>query len=58
MAQVVTNFRVRIYQAADGTIEVLLGSDQIADPSWKLLKDQDVIETKVISDHVESAAKA
>jgi len=53
MQQVVTKMRIRVFVAPDGTYEVLIGGDQIPDPSWKLIKDQDVVETKVVTDHAE-----
>jgi hypothetical protein len=56
--QVIVQFRVRVYQLPDGTIEVFIGDGHLPiDPSWVLLKDQDVVETKVMTDHVEPAVE-
>lgn len=50
----VTKFRMRVYQVPDLTIQLIFGNDEIPDPSWKLLSDQDIVSTKVMTPHAET----
>ena len=48
-----SNYRLRVCQLPDGTIQLVFGSDPI-DPTWKLLSDHDVSEVVTVTDHVQS----
>lgn len=47
-----STYRQRIYQTAEGAINIVFGSDA-APEGQKLLADHDISEVVVVSDHVE-----